>query len=85
MKLKRYYPIVLMAGVLILIQLLTLITGTAYYLTQLTMAAYYVVVAVGLSMVMGYAGQISLGQAGFFAIGGYTTAVLTTIDLTEII
>jgi len=83
MKLKRYYPIVLLAGVLVLIQLLTLITGTAYYLTQLTMAAYYVVVAVGLSMVMGYAGQISLGQAGFFAIGGYTTAVLTTIDLTK--
>ncbi len=83
MKLKKYYPIVLLAGVLVLIQLLTLITGTAYYLTQLTMAAYYVVVALGLSMVMGYAGQISLGQAGFFAIGGYTTAVLTTFDLTD--
>ncbi len=83
MKLKRYYPIILLAGVLVLIQLITLVTGTAYYLTQLTMAAYYVIVAVGLSMVMGYAGQISLGQAGFFAIGGYTAAVLTTIDLTD--
>jgi branched-chain amino acid transport system permease protein len=30
---------------------------------------------------MGYAGQISLGHAGFFAIGGYTSAVLTTLDL----
>jgi branched-chain amino acid transport system permease protein len=30
---------------------------------------------------MGYAGQISLGQAGFFAIGGYTSAVLTTLNL----
>ncbi len=83
MKLKRYYPIALLGGILVLIQLVTLITGTAYYLTQMTMAAYYVIVAVGLSMVMGYAGQISLGQAGFFAIGGYTTAVLTTIDLSE--
>ena len=81
MKIKTWYPIVLLGGVLILIQLLTLITGTAYYLTQMTMAAYYVIVAAGLCMVMGYAGQISLGQAGFFAIGGYTTAVLTTIDL----
>jgi branched-chain amino acid transport system permease protein len=27
---------------------------------------------------MGYAGQVSLGHAGFFAIGGYTTAVLST-------
>ncbi len=83
MKLKRYYPIILLAGVLVLIQLLTLITGTAYYLTQLTMSAYYVIVAIGLSMVMGYAGQISLGQAGFFAIGGYTAAVLTTMDLSD--
>jgi branched-chain amino acid transport system permease protein len=30
---------------------------------------------------MGYAGQISLGHAGFFAIGGYTSAFLTTLDL----
>ena len=30
---------------------------------------------------MGYAGQISLGHAGFFAIGGYTSATLTTINL----
>jgi branched-chain amino acid transport system permease protein len=30
---------------------------------------------------MGYAGQISLGHAGFFAIGGYTSAVLTTSNL----
>jgi branched-chain amino acid transport system permease protein len=30
---------------------------------------------------MGYAGQISLGQAGFLAIGGYTAAFLSTVDL----
>ena len=30
---------------------------------------------------MGYAGQISLGHAGFFAIGGYAAAALTTADL----
>lgn len=83
MKLKMYRPVVLLAGILVLIQLLTQLTGTAYYLTQMTMSAYYVIVAVGLSMVMGYAGQISLGQAGFFAIGGYTTAVLTTLDLSD--
>jgi branched-chain amino acid transport system permease protein len=32
---------------------------------------------------MGYAGQISIGHAAFFAIGGYTSAVLTTLDLTQ--
>ena len=46
------------------------------------MSAYYTLVAVvGLSLLMGYAGQISLGHAAFFAIGGYTSAVLTTFDL----
>lgn len=80
---KRYYPVLLLAVVIVLIQVLTFITGKAYLLTQLTMSAYYVLVAVGLCMVMGYAGQISLGQAGFFAIGGYTTAFLTAIDFSE--
>ena len=79
---KTSRPLVIFAGFLVFIQLITLATGTAWYLTQITMSAYYVVVALGLCMVMGYAGQISLGQAGFFAIGGYTAAVLTTADLT---
>ena len=52
--------------------------GPAQYLTQLTMAAYYALVALGLCLLMGYAGQISLGHAGFFAIGGYASAVVST-------
>ena len=34
----------------------------------------------GLCLLMGYAGQVSLGHGAFFAIGGYTSAVLTTHD-----
>src|SRR5512138_3160950 len=49
-----------------------------YCLTQLTMAVYYALVVLSLSLVMGYAGQVSLGHGAFFAIGGYTSAVLTT-------
>jgi branched-chain amino acid transport system permease protein len=45
------------------------------------MAAYYSLIVIGLCLLMGFAGQISLGHAGFFAIGGYTSAVLTTLDL----
>jgi len=45
------------------------------------MTAYYSLIVVGLCLLMGFAGQISLGHAGFFAIGGYTSAVLTTLDL----
>jgi branched-chain amino acid transport system permease protein len=57
--------------------------GTEYYLTQLTMSLYYALVVMGLSLVMGFAGQVSLGHGAFFAIGGYTTAVLTTHDFTR--
>jgi branched-chain amino acid transport system permease protein len=63
------------------VQLLTLALGKGFYLTQLTMTAYYSLIIIGLCLLMGYAGQISLGHAGFFAIGGYTSAVLTTVDL----
>lgn len=82
---RRYLPLGILAAIVIVIQLLTRITGTQYYLTQLTMAAYYAIVAVGLCLLMGYAGQISLGQAGFFAIGGYTAATLTTQNVVALV
>jgi branched-chain amino acid transport system permease protein len=34
-------------------------------------------VAIGLSLLMGFAGQISLGQGAFYAVGAYTAAILT--------
>lgn len=78
---SRYVRIALFAAAIVIVQLATAVAGKTFFLTQLTMAAYYTIVAVGLSLLMGYAGQISLGHAAFFAIGGYTSAVLTTLDL----
>ena len=37
-----------------------------------------VILAVGLNLFMGYAGQISLGHAAFFGMGAYSSAILTT-------
>ena len=37
----------------------------------------YALVAIGLTLLMGFAGQISLGQGAFFLIGAYTSAILT--------
>jgi branched-chain amino acid transport system permease protein len=37
----------------------------------------YALVTIGLTLLMGYAGQISLGQGAFFLIGAYTSALLT--------
>jgi branched-chain amino acid transport system permease protein len=54
-----------------------------YCLTQLTLSLYYAIVVIGLCLVMGYAGQVSLGHGAFFAIGGYTSALLTTHDFSQ--
>jgi branched-chain amino acid transport system permease protein len=78
---RRYMPVVLLALAVVLFQALVSITGSEYILTQMTMSGYYILVIVGLTVLMGYTGQISIGHAGFFAIGGYTTAVLTTKNL----
>ena len=78
---KKVLPLAVLAIVVILVQVLTAWTDTRFYLTQLTMSAYYALLIIGLCVVMGYAGQISLGHAGFFAIGGYISAALTTRNL----
>src|SRR5512134_1379911 len=80
---SRYAPILFFSVVVIAVQLLTATLDRQQYLTQLTMTGYYSLVIVGLCMLMGYAGQISLGHAGFFAIGGYVSAFLTTYDLMQ--
>ena len=52
MLLKRYLPLVALLVVVVLVQLVTTIAGVKYYLTQLTMSAYYALVVVGLSLLM---------------------------------
>jgi branched-chain amino acid transport system permease protein len=77
----RYIPIIAVAGLVVLSQIVFSATDSTYYMTQITMSAYYALVVIGLCLLMGYAGQASLGHAGFFAVGGYTSAVLTTCNL----
>jgi branched-chain amino acid transport system permease protein len=49
-----------------------------YYVALAGFALIYAVFVTGLNILMGYAGQASFGQNAFAAIGGYTSAVLTT-------
>jgi branched-chain amino acid transport system permease protein len=81
MGLRKHLPIGILAAVVVLVQLLAAAFDRSQYLTQLTMAGYYSLVIVGLSLLMGYTGQISIGHAGFFAIGGYVSGLLTTHNL----
>ena len=49
-----------------------------YYVYMANYMAINIIVAVGLNLLVGYTGQISLGHAGFFAIGAYGTVVFMT-------
>ncbi len=81
MRSSRLAQVATFVATAVAVQVATALGGKGFLLTQLTMSAYYTLVVVGLSLLMGYAGQISLGHAAFFAVGGYTSAVLTTWDL----
>src|SRR5713226_1089850 len=60
--------------------LLSLVPGIApnYILYLISLGLIYAMVAIGLNLLVGQTGQISLGHAGFFAIGAYASALLTS-------
>ena len=49
-----------------------------YRLSAAANSLLLVILAVGLSIVVGFAGLLDLGYAAFFAIGSYTAALLTS-------
>jgi len=51
---------------------------SGYLVTVLITIGIYVILALSLNMITGYAGQISLGHAAFMGIGAYTSALLYT-------
>ena len=55
----------------------SLLPGT-YYVTLLNLIGLHIIIVLGLNLLMGYAGQISLGHAAFFGLGAYASAILTT-------
>lgn len=51
---------------------------TAYLVAMLILVAIYSLLALGLNLHWGYTGLINFGHVGFFAVGAYTSALLTT-------
>jgi branched-chain amino acid transport system permease protein len=49
----------------------------AYLVAMAISAGIYALLALGVNLTWGMAGMVNLGLAGFFAVGGYTTALLT--------
>src|SRR3954452_21057954 len=51
-------------------------TFSDYHLFQVTMVVVYGVAILGMAILVGFNGQISLGHGAFYAIGAYSTAIL---------
>src|ERR1051326_8047607 len=54
-----------------------LVSGN-YWINVATVVASYVVLALGLNVVVGFAGLLDLGYAAFYAVGAYLAAILIT-------
>jgi branched-chain amino acid transport system permease protein len=57
---------------------LTGLMASNYWISIFVLAGVYTIVATGLNLFMGYTGQTSFGHNAFAAVGGYSTAILTT-------
>jgi branched-chain amino acid transport system permease protein len=60
----------------VLIALLPFILGTPYWRGILVVCAMNVMLALSLNLVLGYTGQLNLGQSAFFGIGAYVSTIL---------
>src|SRR6516164_8201869 len=68
----RLVPVVAMAAIVVLLPLLF---SSAYYYRIAALVFIYALAALGLNLLMGFAGQVSLGHAGFMGIGAYAVAI----------
>jgi branched-chain amino acid transport system permease protein len=75
MKAKDYLGIGALA---VLMAVMPHLVGNDYYLGVLIFTALNCLTCIGLCLLMGYAGQISIGHSAFVAIGAYISAIFTT-------
>ncbi|TFD31722.1 ABC transporter permease subunit [Cryobacterium cryoconiti] len=69
-------------GILVALMIVVPFTANSSVMNIVVFAMIFALPAIGLNLLMGLAGQVSLGQAAFFAIGAYTHAILLTkLDL----
>ena len=68
-------PVVAFAALTVVVAVLPSFVS-AFRAQELAYVAIYLIALLGLNVLTGYTGQISLGHGAFMAIGGYTTAIL---------
>ena len=62
----------------LLVYALPLILDDAFFILVMQSLAYLYIVTIGIDILVGWSGQISIGHAGLYAVGAYTSALLAT-------
>ena len=75
MKKSAYYGLVI---VIVILLVLPFVVPNSFYMDLVIRMAINAVIVLGLNLLIGFAGQISMGHAGFLGIGAYASAVLPT-------
>ncbi|MFC1516372.1 branched-chain amino acid ABC transporter permease [Thermodesulfobacteriota bacterium] len=71
-------PIIVFAVIIIIFPWISRgIPAINHYTDIMVFVGIYCLITIGLSLLMGYAGQISIGHAAFYGIGAYISAILT--------
>src|SRR5947208_8037325 len=71
--LRNPYAVVVLLAVIVLA--LPLLVSSTFHLRIAALVFIFAIAVLGLNLLMGFAGQVSLGHAGFFGIGAYAVAV----------
>ena len=62
----------------VLVAVFPLLVNSNYWLNLFNLAISFSIACLGLNIVLGYTGQMNLGQAAFWGVGAYTSAILVT-------
>ncbi|MGI5912143.1 MAG: branched-chain amino acid ABC transporter permease [Syntrophomonadaceae bacterium] len=78
---KLLLEIIVLAALFTLVQyLITAGLMNRYYQINLTMMGINIILAVSLNLINGFTGQLSLGHAGFMAVGAFSSVIITTLQ-----
>ena len=74
---RRFFavPYALVVGIALVVVVLPLVLPSGFYLRVAALVYINAIAVIGLNLLMGYAGQVSLGHAGFFGIGAYAVSL----------
>ena len=67
----------LLAALVLVAAVFPWLLDSSYWMNLVNLAISFSVACLGLNIVLGYAGQLSLAQASFWGVGAYTSALLT--------